>query len=367
MLPRLEPRREPARGIIWLTPLIAVALTVATGFVLFTLMGYDPLAALYHFFVSPVLSIYGLAELAIKATPLVLIAVGLAIGFRAGVWNIGAEGQLTVGAIAGGGLALWAGDQQGGWVLPAMCCAGILGGMAYAAIPAFLKTRFEVNEILTSLMLTYVATLSSACWSTARGKTRTATAFRKAACSRHRHPARAASGTRLHVGALIALLVALSGWVLMSRTIIGFQVKVVGQAPAAARFAGFSRARMIWFCLLLSGGLAGLAGLFEVAGPIGQLVPVISPGYGFTAIIVAFLGRLHPFGVLIAGLVMAQSYLGGENVQITVGLPQAVTGVFQGMLLFFLLACDVLIRYRIRSGAAQQRVARRSREEARAT
>ena len=175
------------------------------------------------------------------------------------------------------------------------------------------------------------------------------------------------SGTRLHVGALVALLVALSGWVLMSRTIIGFEVKVVGQAPAAARFAGFSRTRMIWFCLLLSGGLAGLAGLFEVAGPIGQLVPVISPGYGFTAIIVAFLGRLHPLGVLIAGLVMALSYLGGENVQITVGLPQAVTGVFQGMLLFFLLACDVLVRYRIRFGAARQPVAHEIREEARAT
>jgi simple sugar transport system permease protein len=175
------------------------------------------------------------------------------------------------------------------------------------------------------------------------------------------------SGTRLHVGALVALLVALAGWVLMSRTIIGFEVKVVGQAPAAARFAGFSQARMIWFCLLLSGGLAGLAGLFEVAGPVGQMVPVISPGYGFTAIIVAFLGRLHPLGVLVAGLVMALSYLGGENVQITVGLPQAVTGVFQGMLLFFLLACDVLVRHRIRFGAARQPVRRELRREARAT
>ena len=362
MLPRLEPRREPARGVVWLTPLIAVALTVATGFVLFTLMGYDPFAALYHFFVSPVLSIYGLAELAIKATPLVLIAVGLAIGFRAGVWNIGAEGQLTVGAIAGGGLALWAGEHEGGWVLPAMCCAGILGGMAYAAIPAFLKTRFEVNEILTSLMLTYVATLFLSLLVYGPWKDPDGYGFPE---SRMFSPSATLpvllSGTRLHIGAVIALLVALSGWVLMSRTIIGFEVKVVGQALAAARFAGFSRTRMIWFCLLLSGGVAGLAGLFEVAGPIGQLVPVISPGYGFTAIIVAFLGRLHPFGVLIAGLVMALSYLGGENVQITVGLPQAVTGVFQGMLLFFLLACDVLIRYRIRFGAARQPVAREIR------
>ena len=367
MLPRLEPRREVARGVVWVTPLIALALTVISGFVLFAAMGHDPLAALYHFFVSPVLSLYGLAELAVKATPLVLIGIGLAIGFRANVWNIGAEGQLTIGAIAGGGLALWAWEQEGGWILPAMCAAGILGGMAYAAIPAFLKTRFEVNEILTSLMLTYVATLLLSLLVYGPWKDPDGYGFPQ---SRVFSPSAilpmVLSGTRLHLGALIALLVALAGWVLMSRTIIGFQVKVVGLAPAAARFAGFSRERMIWFCLLTSGGFAGLAGLLEVAGPVGQLVPVISPGYGFTAIIVAFLGRLHPLGVLLAGLVVALSYLGGENVQITVGLPQAVTGVFQGMLLFFLLACDVLVRYRIRLGAARG-PARHAVREARAT
>ena len=368
MLPRLEPRREIARGVIWVTPLIALALTVASGFVLFTAMGHDPFAALYHFFVAPVLSVYGLAELAIKATPLVLIGVGLAIGFRAGVWNIGAEGQLTVGAIAGGGTALWAWEQDGAWVLPAMCLAGVLGGMAFASIPAFLKTRFDVNEILTSLMLTYVATLLLSLLVYGPWKDPDGYGFPE---SRVFSPSATLpmllAGTRLHLGAAVALLVALAGWVLMSRTIVGFQVKVVGQAPAAARFAGFSRKRMIWFCLLASGGLAGLAGLFEVAGPIGQLVPVISPGYGFTAIIVAFLGRLHPLGVLLAGLVMALSYLGGENVQITVGLPQAVTGVFQGMLLFFLLACDVLVRYRIRFGAARPPARPAVSREARAT
>ncbi|MGH6944361.1 MAG: ABC transporter permease [Geminicoccaceae bacterium] len=339
------------------TPVLAVVLTVLAGFVLFALMGYAPGPSLYHFFVSPVLSVYGLAELAIKATPLVLIATGLAIGFRAGVWNIGAEGQLTVGAIAGGALGLWLLDQEGGWILPLMCLAGIAGGMAYAAIPAFLKTRFEVNEILTSLMLTYVATLLLS--ALVYGPLKDPEGFNfpqsKMFSAAETLPM-ILEGTRLHAGAVVALLVALAGWLLIGRTLIGFEVKVVGQAPAAARFAGFSRARMIWFSLLLSGGLAGLAGLFEVAGPIGQLVPTISPGYGFTAIIVAFLGRLHPLGVLLAGLVMALSYLGGENVQISLGMPQAVTGVFQGMLLFFLLACDVLIRYRIRLGPALQRV-----------
>jgi simple sugar transport system permease protein len=329
-----------------------VVLTIVTGFVLFAVMGYDPFLSLYHFFVSPLLSTYGLAELAIKATPLVLIGTGLAIGFRASVWNIGAEGQLTLGAIAGGGIALWAGELEGTWILPAMAVAGVLGGMAYAAIPAFLKTRFEVNEILTSLMLTYVATLLLSLLVYGPWKDPGGYGFPESSMfSMAATLPVIQDGTRLHLGALIALLVALAGWVVMGRTIIGFQVRVVGQAPAAARFAGFSQKGMIWFCLLLGGGLAGLAGLFEVAGPIGQLVPVISPGYGFTAIIVAFLGRLHPLGVLIAGLVMALSYLGGENAQIAVGLPQAVTGVFQGMLLFFLLACDVLVRYRIRFGA----------------
>jgi len=334
------------------TPVLAVLLTVLSGFFMFVVMGYDPFAALYHFFVAPLLSTYGLAELAIKATPLVMIGVGLAIGFRASVWNIGAEGQLTLGAIAGGGIALLFWDQEGMWILPMMGLAGVLGGMAYAAIPAFLKTRFEVNEILTSLMLTYVATLFLSFLVYGPWKSPEAYGFPETRMfSQSATLPLIAQGTRLHVGALIALLVAITGWILMSRTIIGFEVKVVGQAPLAARFAGFSQRRMIWFCLLTSGGLAGLAGLFEVAGPIGQLVPVISPGYGFTAIIVAFLGRLHPLGVLAAGLLMALSYIGGENAQIAVGLPQAVTGVFQGMLLFFLLACDLLIRYRIRFAA----------------
>jgi len=346
---RVEPRRDPSRAMVFVTPLLAVALTIATGFVMFVLMGYDPFAALYHFFVSPVLSLYGLAELGIKATPLVLCAIGLAIGFRANVWNIGAEGQLTLGAIVGGGVALVFWNQEGFWILPLMGLGGIVGGMAWAAIPAFLKTRFNVNEILSSLMLTYVATLLLS--TLVHGPFRDPDGFNFPESRLFSDSAILPiilEETRLHIGAIVALLVVAVGWVMLGRTIIGFEVKVVGQAPAAARYAGFSQNRMIWFSLLLAGGLAGLAGLFEVAGPIGQLVPVISPGYGFTAIIVAFLGRLHPVGVLLAGLLMALSYIGGENAQIEVGLPVAVTGVFQGMLLFFLLGTDVLVRYRLR-------------------
>ena len=144
---------------------------------------------------------------------------------------------------------------------------------------------------------------------------------------------------------------------MMTRSLIGFEIRVVGQAPAAARFAGIDAKRVVWLTMLLGGGLAGLAGLFEVSGPIGQIIPVISPGYGFTAIIVAFLGRLHPIGIIAAGLLMALSYIGGENAQVEVGLPQAATGLFQGMLLFFLLASDFLVRYRVRRIEALRGVA----------
>jgi ABC-type uncharacterized transport system permease subunit len=345
---RIEARGQPSQRMLLLTPLLAIALTVVSGFCLFALLGHDPLAALYHFFVSPVTSTYGVAELVVKATPLILIATGLAIGFRANVWNIGAEGQLTIGALAGGGLALWLYDSDSPLVLPAMLVAGALGGMAWAAIPAFLRTRCNVNEILTSLMLTYVALLLLSLL--VHGPWRDPAGFN---FPQSRMFSMAATmpvlldGTRLHLGALLALAATLGAWIMLGRTLIGFQVKVVGAAPAAASFAGFSQKRMVWLSLLAGGGLAGLAGIGEVAGPIGQLVPVISPGYGFTAIIVAFVGRLHPLGVIAAGLVMALSYIGGENAQIAVGLPIAVTGVFQGMLLFFLLACDVLVRYRI--------------------
>ena len=347
---KIEPRREISRTLLYATPVLAVLMTVVAGFFIFLAMGFDPFVSLYYFFIAPLLSVYELSEIMVKAGPLIIIAVGLAIGFRANVWNIGAEGQLTLGAIAGGGVALVFWNQDGFFILPLMCFAGILGGMAYASIPAFLKTRFGVNEILTSLMLTYVATLFLS--TLIYGPWKDPDGFNFPQSRMFSDSALlpiVLENTRMHLGTVIGLLVAVAGWVLMTFTIIGFEIRVVGLAPAAARFAGFSRNRIIWLSLLAGGGLAGLAGTFEVAGPIGQIIPVISPGYGFTAIIVAFLGRLHPLGIILSGLLMALSYIGGETAQVEVGLPQAVTGVFQGLLLFFLLASDFLVRYRIRT------------------
>lgn len=353
---RLIRRASPAQSMIYLAPIFALVATFVAGSVLFGLLGVPVLDALYAFFIEPVSTLYGLAELGVKAAPLILIGCALAIGFRANVWNIGAEGQLVVGAICGSAVALWLYEVERWFVLPLMMLAGLAGGMLWAAIPALLRTRFNANEILTSLMLTYVAGLLLSYL--VHGPMRDPDGFNFPE-SRLFHAAATLpiilDGTRLHLGFPVALAFILGVWIMLSRTVLGFELKVMGQAPRAARFAGYRESTVVWFCLLLGGAVAGLAGLFEVSGPIGQLLPTVSPGYGFTAIIVAFLGRLHPVGVVFAGLLMALSYLGGESAQIALNLPTAVTGVFQGMLLFFLLAADVLILYRIsfsRAGAA---------------
>ncbi len=351
MMPRLVPKQTVNSHMIWLSPVIAVLLTLVFGMLLFMLMGQPPVKAITSFFITPLRDSFGVSEWLVKASPLIMIAIGLAIGFRANVWNIGAEGQLVLGALAGGAFAVYFPASENVLMLPAMLIAGVLGGMFWAAIPAYLKMHFNCNEILTSLMLTYVAalllsTLVHGPWRDPDGYNFPESVLFPAVGS---VPV-LWTNTRLHLGAAVTLLVVVIAWVMLSRLLIGFQVKVAGLAPRAAQYAGINANKIVWFVLLLGGGLAGLAGIIEVAGPIGQLLPTISPGYGFTAIIVAFLGRLHPVGIVLAGLILALSYLGGENVQIELGMPQGVAGVFQGMLLFFLLACDVLVNYRVEFG-----------------
>jgi len=345
---RLEPRPEPSRAMFYLTPFLAIALTLIAGIVLFEALRKPPLEAMRLIFIEPLRSQRGLAELLVKGTPLILIAIGLAIGFRGGVWNIGAEGQFVIGALAGGGVALAVYPATGWWLLPLMSLAGIAGGAIWAAIPALLRTRFNANEILVSLMLVYVAVLLLS--SLVHGALRDPDGlnFPESRLFQTSLPI-LIKGTRAHAGFLVALIAAGFSWLLLERHFLGFKIKVRGQAPRAARFGGFSDTRLIWFCFLFSGGCAGLAGLFEAAGPVGQLVPALPAGYGFTAIIVAFLGRLNPVGILFAGLLLALTYIGGETAQIAMSLPSATTAVFQGMFLFFLLAADVLVNYRLRS------------------
>jgi simple sugar transport system permease protein len=346
----LEKRAERSTKIAILSPLIAIALTLVTMSILFAILGKNPAMALYVYFVEPLTDAFTLQEIAVKATPLVMIAIGLSLCYLANVWNIGAEGQFIMGAVSGSWLAVVTnGTDAGHWVLPAMLIMGALGGALWAMIPAICKVRFGANEILTSLMLVYVADLIMdylvrGPWRDPKGMNFPTTAtFDPVA-----NVPSLIEGSRLHAGALVALIVVALAAVMLGRTIKGFEIRVVGAAPRAARFAGFSSDRLVLFTFAVSGGLAGLAGIIEVAGPVGVLQPGISPGYGFTAIIVAFLGRLNPVGILIAGLFLALTFIGGEGAQISMKIPLDLTKVFQGILLFYVLACDSLILYRIR-------------------
>jgi general nucleoside transport system permease protein len=346
----LEKRAERSAVIAIASPLIAIALTLVTMSVLFAILGKNPIAALDVYFIQPLTEPYSLQEIVVKATPLVMIAIGLSLCYLANVWNIGAEGQFIIGAVCGSWLAVVTnGTGAGHWVLPAMLVLGALGGALYALIPAICKVRFGANEILTSLMLVYVADLIMdylvrGPWRDPKGLNFPTTAsFDPVATV----PTLFESG-RLHAGAIVALIVVMLATVMLGRTIKGFEIRVVGGAPKAARFAGFSSDRLVLFTFAVSGALAGLAGIIEVAGPVGVLQPGISPGYGFTAIIVAFLGRLNPIGILIAGLFLALTFIGGEGAQISMKIPLDLTKVFQGILLFYVLACDSMILYRVR-------------------
>jgi ABC-type uncharacterized transport system permease subunit len=348
-----EARPQPSRVLAWLSPLLALAATVAVAALLFALLGRDPVRGLSMFLVEPLNGARAVSEVALKATPLVLCSLGLALCFRANVWNIGAEGQFLLGAIAGGGLALWLTAQRvpiSPWLFfPLAVVAGALGGMAWAAIVALLRDRFNANEILVSLMLVYVANLLLSYlvfgpWKDPKGFNFPQTMSFAAGTNLPR----IVTGLRTHWGLAVALVAAAAMALFMFRTLRGFQLTVGGLAPAAARYAGFSSRRALWTALLVSGGLAGVAGAFEATGPMGQLTPHVSTGYGFTAIIVAFVGRLHPLGCVLGSVLLSMFLIGGELSQSRMGLPSALTGVFQGVLLFSLLACDTLIEQRPR-------------------
>ena len=345
---QLEQRQHPSRLMTVLSPALAILLMVIVGGVMFAARGIDPLQGLYVYFIEPVTTLWSIEELVVKATPLVLIGAGLAVCFRANVWNIGAEGQLTLGALAGAAIPILAPHWESPLVLPLMMLLGMCGGIAWAGIPALLRNRFGANEILTSLMLVYVAQLLLD-W-LVRGPWRDPDGynFPESVALQEWQLLPTLGYSRVHLGGAFAVLAVIVLFLFLSRTLKGFEIEVSGAAPRASGFGGFRRPRTVWFCLGLSGALAGLAGISEIAGPVGQLQPSISPGYGFTAIIVAFLGRLNPIGVLFAAVILAISYLGGEGAQVVLGLSDKTAQVFQGTLLFFILASDTLIRYRVR-------------------
>jgi general nucleoside transport system permease protein len=346
---KIEARGEESKFWRYGSPVLALLLTGLASGLIFTAMGRPPGRTVYTFLVVPLIQQGGIEALVVKAAPLIMMGVGLSLAYRANVWNIGTDGQFTLGAIFGGGLALAFPDAPAWLLFPAMMVLGALGGMVSGGLVAWLRVNFNANEILTSLMFTYV-TQYLLIW-LVTGPWRDPTGFgfpQTALFSDNALAPRLIPDTNVHIGILLAPLAAVALWFMLEKTLLGFQFRVLGQAERAARFAGFRESRLVWVAMLISGGLAGLAGLLEATGTLGQLTTNLSPGYGFTAIIVAFLGRLNPIGVIPAGLLLALTYLGGDAAQINLGLPNAITGIFQGILLFFLLGCDILLLHRIR-------------------
>ncbi|NBE06800.1 ABC transporter permease [Paragemmobacter ruber] len=358
---RLEKRPSPSAFWQWATPILAVILTMIAGGIMFAMLGKNPVEAIRTIFWDPLFNeqfaSYSRPQLLVKAGPLILIAVGLSLGFRAGIWNIGAEGQYIMGALFGAGVGLALYPVETRWVFPLMVIVGVFGGWLWAMIPAILKTRFNTNEILVSLLMVYIAQNILASMSLGLLRNPEGGGF-PGSRNLSQIPAMAnpelIPGTGLHWGVIAAFVVVIAAYILLQRHILGYQIKLAGQAPRAARFAGVSPTRLVLLCMGLSGALAGMAGLFEVAGPSGQISIDFNVGYGFTAIIVAFLGRLNPIGILLAGLLMALTYIGGELASFMLGLPAAAIQAFQGMLLFFLLAVDLLTNFRIRFGTRKE-------------
>ena len=344
---RLEKRSERSIKMALLSPVIAIVLTLIFGAIVFGLRGVDPLHGLYVYWVEPLTDEWNLEKLVVKATPLVLMASGLALSYQANVWNIGAAGQLFMGALFAGLIPVYFTSWQTPEVMVAMLVMGVFGGMLWGLIPAFLKVRFNANEILTSLMLVYVAGLIFD-W-LVRGRLRDPQGFNFPKTVNFTGWQTLPSWGDIHLGALFAVVIALGLGFMMWRMLKGFELRTLGAAPRAGKFAGFSMNRAVYFCFAVSGGLAGLAGACDVMGVGHQLqTPYSTPDYGFVAIIVAFLGRLNPIGAIFAGVLLAITYLGGEAAQTALQIPDKIAKVFQGVLLFFVLACDTLILYRIK-------------------
>lgn len=344
---RLVRRDTASRRAMLAVPFVALALSILCSLVLFLLLGKPAGRALYSLLLEPLLSWYAFSEVLLKMIPLLLIAQGLAIGFRANVFNIGAEGQYVIGAIAASALPVWFPQSSSAWMLPAMILLGCIGGVTWASIAAWLRTRFNANEILVTLMLSLIAVqvlnyLLLGPWKDPKGfNFPQSVRFPDAAILPTLIP-----GTRVSVGLLLAGLASAFAYVLMRHRFSGYQLLVGGLAPRAASYGGFSEKRAVWLSLSFGGLAAGLAGACEVAGPLGQLVRSVPSGYGYAAIIVAYLGGLNPLGIVASAFLMSVLYIGGDNAMVSADLPVAAVRVFQGLLLVFYLAGLSFVRFR---------------------
>jgi ABC-type uncharacterized transport system permease subunit len=346
---KVEKRLTPSRTASFLVPFISLLLALIFGGIILLAAGANPLTTYKAMFLGAFGNKYSLSETMVKAIPLMLCGLGVSIAFRMLFWNIGAEGQLAVGGIAAAGVALFGAEWlPAALLLPAMFVAGFVAGALWGLVPALLKAFIRVNEIITTLMMNYIAILwveylFYGPWKDPAGYGFPGTAQFLEAAWLPRLP-----GTRVHLGLAFAIVAAIFIWLVLGRTKWGYEIRVIGENPRAATYAGISLMRNIILVMVLSGGLAGLAGMAEVSGIAHRLQKGLTVGYGYTAIIVAWLGKLNPWGVLLVAILLAGLLVGGDQIQITMQLPAAVALILQGAILFFMLGGELFTRYRLR-------------------
>lgn len=348
----VQPRHEASRRFSGLLLVGSVAAGFVAVGVVFAASGVDPFYAIWRILGGSFGSLFGLKETLTKAIPLVLIGAGLSVAYGMKFWNIGAESQLLAGAMAAGWLGLTFGPSlPAALIVPIMFLGGFAGGALWAVPPALLKVKFGVNEVVSTLMLNYAGQellrmLIVGPW---KGKTQGGFPYSDDLAASARIAL--VPGTRIHLATLVvALLVALACYLLVSRSRFGYELRVVGENTDAARYAGIDFWRTTVLAMVVSGGAAGLAGVGEIAGVHHHLTypEAISSGYGFAGIIVAWLAKLNPAACVISGLFLAGILVGGDAIQISLGLPAATVQVFEGVILFFLVAGEYLLKNRVR-------------------
>ena len=347
---RLETRLERSRSLGWVIPLVSVTLGILVGAIILLVAGVDPIAAYREMFMETFGNTQGLSEVLVVATPLMLCGLGVMLSFKMLIWNIGAEGQLHMGAFAATWVVLTGWEGSPWAMVPVMVVAGMIAGALWALIPAILKIKLNVNEIITTLLLNYVAIL----WVDflVYGPWKDPLTFNFPVTKEFPEGAQLFrfGDTRVHLGLPFAIAAAGILYLLQEQSRWGYEISVMGESPKTARYAGMFTVRNVILVMLISGGLAGLAGMVEVTGIQYRLLRGISPPnapYGYTAIIVAWLARRHPWGVVLVSLFFGSLYVGGEALQIVMNLPINIVLIIQALILFFLLGGDILSHHRL--------------------
>jgi len=343
---KLVRREEESWGAQAAVPVFSVVLAFAFGWVFLALSGFDA-GLVYGKMLSGALgSYYAVSETIVKAIPLMLAGLAVSLAFKMKLWNIGAEGQIYMGAFAASGVALALGDGSPYVLLPLMMIAAFTAGALWGLIPGALRAYWQVNETITTLMLNYVAIFWVDYIIFGPWKDPDSMGFPLTPIFSAGAQLPTLGDSRVHLGLVIAALIALIFYLLIQYTRWGYEVRVIGESQEAARYAGMNVVRNIMLVMLISGGIAGIAGMIEVSGITHRLQQGVSPGYGYTAIIVAWLGRLNPFAIIMVAFLFGALLVGGFAVQM-VGASFAITQVLQGAVLFFLLSGEIFLKYRL--------------------